>query len=162
MKFERSSGILLHITSLPGRYGIGTLGPEAEDFAELLGKAGMSYWQILPIGPVEASLGYSPYASSSAFAGNWLIISIEKLAEEKWFSGIDIPDPVEDGGFVSFEEVTAIKLPLLASACDGFFSRATAGREGALRDLLPGRGVLARRLRPFYGPGRTDRDGQLA
>ena len=79
MRFERSCGILLHISSLPGRYGTGTLGPEAYEFAELLAEGGQSYWQVLPIGPVAPALGYSPYASTSTFAGNPLFISLEKL-----------------------------------------------------------------------------------
>jgi 4-alpha-glucanotransferase len=128
MKLERSSGTLLHITSLPGKHGIGTLGPEARDFAGRLRDAGMRYWQILPIGPVDAKLDYSPYASTSAFAGNWHFISLERLAEEKWFSGTIGAFPVKEGYVVSFEEVIAHKLPILEKACGDFFSHA-AGSE---------------------------------
>jgi len=125
MKLERSSGALLHITSLPGKYGIGTLGPEAKEFAGRLKDAGMKYWQILPIGPVDAKLDYSPYASTSAFAGNWHFISLEKIAEEPWHSGDVKPFPVAEGYTVPFEEVIAHKLPLLEKACAGFFSHAS-------------------------------------
>ncbi len=124
MKLDRSSGILLHITSLPGKYGIGTLGPEAKDFAGLLKNAGMRYWQILPIGPVDAKLDYSPYASTSAFAGNWHFISLERLAEEEWFSGSMASFPVKEGYAVSFEDVIRHKLPVLVKACDDFFAKA--------------------------------------
>ncbi|MCX8044913.1 MAG: 4-alpha-glucanotransferase, partial [Desulfobacterota bacterium] len=70
MKLERSCGILLHITSLPGTTGIGTLGEEAYRFADLLMVGGQRYWQVLPLNPVSPAFGYSPYASPSAFAGN--------------------------------------------------------------------------------------------
>jgi 4-alpha-glucanotransferase len=80
MNFERKSGILLHITSLPGRWGLGELGPQARAFGEFLAEAGQKLWQILPTGPV--GYGYSPYSSLSAFAGNHLLISFDELIEE--------------------------------------------------------------------------------
>ena len=84
MKFPRASGILLHPTSLPGDYGIGDLGPQAYEFVNLLERAGQSYWQILPLGPT--GYGDSPYSCFSAFAGNTLLISPEKLVEEKFLT----------------------------------------------------------------------------
>ena len=124
MKLERTSGILLHISSLPGKYGIGTIGPEAFHFADLLKKAGHTYWQILPIGPVDGSLGYSPYASASTFAGNHLLISPEKLAEEEW-SAIKLePASTNENHFVDFEDVSAHTLPVLEAAFQQFFVRA--------------------------------------
>ena len=80
MKFERSCGILLHITSLPGRHGIGTMGREAYEFADFLKRSGQSYWQILPTGPVCADIEYSPYGSTSTFAGNPLFINTDTFA----------------------------------------------------------------------------------
>ena len=80
MNFERKSGILLHISSLPGRWGIGELGPQARAFGEFLAETGQKLWQILPTGPV--GFGYSPYSSLSAFAGNHLLISFDELMEE--------------------------------------------------------------------------------
>ena len=77
---ERAAGILLHPTSLPGRYGIGDLGPMAERFLEWLASAGQTIWQVLPLGPTGH--GASPYGSLSAFAGNPLLISPEKLVED--------------------------------------------------------------------------------
>ena len=77
---ERSAGILLPIFSLPGKYGIGSLGKEARDFADFLKEGGQKWWQILPVGPIGA--GNSPYASPSTFAGNPLLIDLEMLAEE--------------------------------------------------------------------------------
>ncbi|HQH73066.1 MAG TPA: 4-alpha-glucanotransferase, partial [bacterium] len=75
MKFPRASGILLHPTSLPGRYGIGDLGPEAYRFVDFLAGAGQRLWQVLPLGPT--GYGDSPYQCFSAFAGNPLLINLE-------------------------------------------------------------------------------------
>ncbi|HEX3282381.1 MAG TPA: 4-alpha-glucanotransferase [Pyrinomonadaceae bacterium] len=80
MNFPRSSGILLHPTSLPGPFGIGDFGPAAYSFAEFLEAAGQGLWQVLPLGPTGA--GNSPYACYSAFAGNTLLISPERLVAE--------------------------------------------------------------------------------
>ena len=77
MRFPRSSGLLLHPTSLPGPFGIGDLGRESYRFADFLVTSGQSYWQILPLGPT--GYGDSPYACYSAFAGNTLLISPELL-----------------------------------------------------------------------------------
>ena len=70
----RSSGILLHLTSLPGPHGCGDLGAEAHRFLEFLAESGQSWWQMLPIGPPGRAPGWSPYDSASAFAGSpWLV-----------------------------------------------------------------------------------------
>src|SRR6266536_4642220 len=80
MNFPRSSGILLHPTSLPGPFGIGDLGPEAFAFADFLAGSGQSLWQVLPL--VPTGYGDSPYACYSAFAGNALLISPARLSDE--------------------------------------------------------------------------------
>lgn len=77
---ERSSGILMHVSSLPGRYGIGTFGRQAFAFADFLKKSGQKYWQILPLG--QTGYGDSPYQCFSAFAGNPYFIDFELLEEE--------------------------------------------------------------------------------
>ena len=77
---RRESGILLSVTSLPSRYGIGCFSKEAYDFVDRLEACGQSYWQILPLGPT--SYGDSPYQSFSTFAGNPYLISLERLVEE--------------------------------------------------------------------------------
>ena len=87
---RRSSGILLPIFSLPGRYGIGSLGREARAFADFLHDAGQTWWQILPVGPTGA--GDSPYTSVSTFAGNHLFIDLELLAEEGLLDQTDLND----------------------------------------------------------------------
>ena len=74
---KRASGVLMHISSLPGDYGIGTLGQKARDFIDLLVTMDFSYWQILPTGPTDDC--HSPYKSTSAFAGNPLFIDLEIL-----------------------------------------------------------------------------------
>ena len=82
MAYSRSSGILLHPTSLPGQYGIGDLGEWAYRFVDWLESTGQSVWQILPLGPT--SYGDSPYQTLSAFAGNPLLISLDKLVGAGW------------------------------------------------------------------------------
>ena len=78
---KRSSGIIMHISSLPGKYGIGTFGKEAYRFVDFLKKSGQSYWQMLPLG--QTGYGDSPYQSFSAFAGNPYFIDFEILEEEQ-------------------------------------------------------------------------------
>src|SRR6267154_759048 len=84
----RSGGILLHPTSLPGRFGIGDLGPEAFAFADFLHSAGQSIWQMLPLGPTV--YGDSPYQLFSGFAGNPLLISPDKLMREGLLTPADL------------------------------------------------------------------------
>ncbi|MBN1197697.1 MAG: 4-alpha-glucanotransferase [Candidatus Aminicenantes bacterium] len=81
---QRASGLLLHITSLPGRFGIGTLGKEAGIFLQQLVRAGQTAWQVLPLNPTSSVFGYSPYASPSAFAGNPFLIDLESIHGETW------------------------------------------------------------------------------
>lgn len=87
---QRSSGLLLHITSLPSGHGVGDLGPEAYRFADFLEASGQIYWQILPLTPVDPGAGFSPYSSPSAFAGNVLLISLDKLADDGWLNADDL------------------------------------------------------------------------
>ncbi|HZD32638.1 MAG TPA: 4-alpha-glucanotransferase, partial [Candidatus Angelobacter sp.] len=79
MMAQRSCGILMHPTSLPASGGIGDLGPAAYEFVDWLASARQSLWQVLPLGPV--GYGNSPYSCTSAFAGNVLLVSLERLAE---------------------------------------------------------------------------------
>ena len=76
----RESGILMHITSLPGPYGVGCMGKEAFRFVDFLKAAGPSYWQILPLPP--PGYGASPYQSNSAYAGNPYLIDLEQLVQQ--------------------------------------------------------------------------------
>ena len=88
MNLPRTSGVLLHVTSLPGAYGLGDFGPAAYRFIEQLRFAGQSWWQVLPL--VPTTVGNSPYTSSSAFAGNPLLISPELLLEDGLLSPLDL------------------------------------------------------------------------
>ena len=115
----RSCGVLLHPTSLPGHYGIGTLGDNARRFVDLLSAMGMSYWQLLPLTP--PACGNSPYSSLSAFAGNPLLIDLHQLAVEG-----DLPHEVHGGRFseerVDYGGVSDLKLGLLHQAAAAFLA----------------------------------------
>ena len=78
----RGAGILLPVTSLPSKYGIGDFGPEALKFAEFLHDAGQKMWQVLPMTTIDPGCGNSPYSPTSAFAGNYLLVSPELLVDE--------------------------------------------------------------------------------
>jgi len=88
MNFPRANGILLHPTSLPGKFGSGDFGSEAYKFVDFLEKAKQTYWQILPLGPT--GYGDSPYSSFSAFAGNTLLISPEKIVEDGFLTAKEV------------------------------------------------------------------------
>src|ERR1044071_4062302 len=88
MKFDRSSGILLHPSSLPGPYGIGDLGPQAYQFIDWLASTGCKLWQVLPLGPT--GYGDSPYQCFSAFAGNPYLISPELLLQDGLLTQADL------------------------------------------------------------------------
>ncbi len=95
MRFARSSGVLLHPTSLPGPHGSGDLGDDAYRFVDWLVSAGQQLWQILPLG--EIGTGNSPYMSSSAFAGNLLMVNLAELGKRGWLDDEDLAeDPTED------------------------------------------------------------------
>lgn len=87
---KRTSGILLHITSLPSPYGIGDLGPAAHHFVDSLVKAKQRLWQILPVNPTDGINGHSPYSSYSAYAGNPLLISPDRLIGDGWLKKADL------------------------------------------------------------------------
>ena len=111
MRAERSSGILLHPTSLPGAYGIGDLGPSAYRFIEFLERSGQTFWQMLPLGPT--GYGDSPYQTLSAFAGNPMLISPELLVEDDLLNPNEIKTEEFDPGYVAYERVIPYKLMLL-------------------------------------------------
>src|SRR5688500_7805944 len=114
MNFPRSSGILLHPTSLPGPYGIGDLGPQAYAFADFLRRSGQSLWQVLPLGPT--GYGDSPYACYSAFAGNTLLVSPERLFEKGLLAKSDLDECSMPSGSIDFARVHEVKDDLLNKA----------------------------------------------
>jgi len=119
MRFPRSAGILLHPTSLPGDFGIGDLGPEAYKFVDTLVKAGQSHWQILPLGPT--GYGDSPYSSFSAFAGNTLLISPEKLVTDELITTADTDErPKFQAERIDYQAVSEWKARLLAKSFERF------------------------------------------
>ncbi len=116
---ERSSGILLHMTSLPGKYGIGTMGQEAYRFVDFLEKSGQKIWQILPLG--HTGYGDSPYQCFSAFAGNPLLIDLEKLSEQGLLTREELPEHEEFPEHeVDYGWVFHYKYELLKKAYDRF------------------------------------------
>jgi 4-alpha-glucanotransferase len=120
----RLSGILLHPTALPGRFGIGDLGPSAYRFADWLASAGQTLWQVLPLGPT--GYGDSPYQLFSAFAGNPLLISPERLRDEGLLSAADLAAfPMFPADHVDFGELIPAKTALLSRAFDNFERVAT-------------------------------------
>jgi 4-alpha-glucanotransferase len=117
--FPRASGILLHPTSLPGRYGIGDLGAEARAFADFLAEAGQTLWQVLPLGPT--GYGDSPYQCFSAFAGNTLLVSPDLLVEDELLDRSDLADaPQFAGERVEFGDAINFKNRLLRRAFENF------------------------------------------
>lgn len=118
MPFDRASGLLLHITSLPSRGGIGDLGPAAYDFANFLAAAKQHVWQVLPLGPT--GYGNSPYAALSAFAGNPLLISLERLVDRGWISQERLAHLPDRSGNVDYDAVVRAKMPLLEEAARNF------------------------------------------
>ena len=130
MRFPRRSGILLHPTSLPGRFGIGDLGDTAYRFVDFLAAAGQSYWQVLPLSPT----GYadSPYQTLSAFAGNPMLISPEKLVEAGHLSEADLEEtPAFPDDRVDFGPVIRYKTGLLDRAFANFQAQAPASQRAA-------------------------------
>lgn len=130
MNFPRSTGILLHPISLPSRGGIGDLGPAAYEFLDFLADARQGLWQVLPLNP--PANGNSPYSSTSAFAGNPLLVSLERLAEKGWLDAGSLSFETSSGA-IDYERVTRHKVPLLRQAAGNFMERA-AGEARASFD----------------------------
>lgn len=135
---RRASGLLLHASSLPSAHGIGDLGPAARQFVDFLAKAGQSWWQMLPIGPVGA--GESPYSSPSAFAGEPLFISLEDLVNDGLLLAKDCEGGPADtvGGAadsVGYAAARAFKEPLLRKAFSAFTERGSPELWDGFRDF---------------------------
>jgi 4-alpha-glucanotransferase len=122
--FPRLSGILLHPISLPSRGGIGDLGPAAYEFLDFLASARQGLWQVLPLNP--PANGNSPYSSTSAFAGNPLLISLEHLAEHGWVDAGVVSSLPNEVGPINYEQVNQTKMPPLRQAARNFLSKASS------------------------------------
>ena len=118
------SGVLLHPTALPGQWGIGDLGPEAYEFVDNLVEMGQSYWQILPLGPLDST--FSPYSLLSTFAGNPLLISFDRLIEIGLLKSDEVGDYSQnDDSRIDFEKVVAKRMDVLYKMCANFQQRAS-------------------------------------
>jgi 4-alpha-glucanotransferase len=126
---QRSSGILLHITSLPGPHGIGDFGPDAFRFVDWLASAGQRIWQLLPMSPPGP--GDSPYQSVSAFAGSPWMVAMEPLVARGWLESTTPPPGGFDAAKVDFGKVIPWRLERLRAAAKGFFGKATAADRNA-------------------------------
>ncbi|MGC9336351.1 MAG: 4-alpha-glucanotransferase, partial [Anaerolineae bacterium] len=132
MAFPRRSGVLLHPTSFPGRFGIGDLGPNAYRFVDFLNAAGQTYWQVLPLSPT--GYGDSPYQALSAFAGNPMLINLQELVELGHLSQVDLEDmPYFPDDHVDFGPVIYHRSRLLDRAFHKFRAQAPVDQRAAFR-----------------------------
>lgn len=114
---KRASGILLHVSSIPTRYGIGDVGPKAHEFVDFLNRSGQNYWQILPLNYTTAATGYSPYNCFSAFAGNTLLISPELMYRDGLLRKKELEElPDFPPGRVDYRRVSSWKSKLFNKA----------------------------------------------
>ncbi|NBC83747.1 MAG: malto-oligosyltrehalose synthase [Bacteroidetes bacterium] len=118
--FDRHAGILAHITSLPGKYPSGDFGTEAYRFVDFLERCHQKYWQILPLNQTVEESAFSPYSSVSAFAGNTLLINMDKLVEQQLLTKKDLPQQLDIYEKSDFKETKRIKQPLLDKAYKNF------------------------------------------
>ena len=130
MRFPRAAGVLLHPTSLPGPHGSGDLGATAYHFVDWLCAGGQRLWQILPLGGVGP--GWSPYMSTSAFAGNVLLVDLGELHALGWLDDADIAPPGFDQRRIDFPAVAAWRMERLARAARAFAQRATEAERAEL------------------------------
>lgn len=137
MSFARAAGILLHPTSLPSRGGIGDFGPAAYQFVDFLAAARQGLWQVLPLGPL--GYGNSPYSATSAFAGNPLLISLERLADHGWIDRAKLgalgPESSPGSSPVDYDYVFTHKMPLLFEAARNFLKTASGDARGAFESF---------------------------
>lgn len=128
MEYQRRSGILLHPTSLPGRYGIGALDQAAYDWVDFLAQTRQTLWQVLPLGPT--GYGDSPYQSFSTFAGNPYLISVEALVQEGLLDQTLLDQaPLFPNDRVDYGAIYTWKLPLLRQAAATFSQQATVAQR---------------------------------
>ena len=123
----RASGVMLHVTSLPGPYGIGGFGPDAYRFVDWLASAGQRLWQWLPTTPVGP--GDSPYQSPSAFAGSPLMVALAPLVERGWLAASALPAVGFASERVEFSRITPWRDMQLCAAAAGFSARASAAER---------------------------------
>jgi 4-alpha-glucanotransferase len=125
---DRLSGVLLHVTSLPSYGGVGDFGPAAYGFVDFLAAAKQRMWQVLPLSPT--GYGSSPYSALSAFAGNPLLISLERLVDAGWIARDRIGGLPGHDGAADFEQAMRLKLPLIEEAAGNFLDHADDAERG--------------------------------
>ena len=164
----RASGVVLHITSLPGPHGVGDLGDEAHRFVDWLAAAGQSVWQVLPVNPVGP--GNSPYQCPSAFAGSGLMVALQPLVQAGWLPAAALHDaPAFGDARVDYDRVIPWRRALLRQAAAGFVAHATAAQRAdfeawhqAQADWLPGWTLFAALKDAHGGRPWWDWDAALA
>jgi len=156
MQFDRQSGLFLHIASLPGPDGIGTLGEPAEEFVDFLADSGQSLWQFCPLGPTIPVHDNSPYQSFSAFAGNPLFIDLDGLVERGWLDELDRPE--FDSDSVDYEAVREYKEARLEDAFETFQSEADDEAREAFESFKDDAGAWLEEY-ALYRALRTHFDG---
>ena len=136
MRFDRQSGVFLHPTSLPSPHGVGDLGAGARAFVDFLTEADQSLWQFCPLGPVSSAHGNSPYQSSSAFAGNPLLVDLRKLVEWGYLSEAEIEPPAAfSDREVLYERVTEFKQGKLRTAYEQFDNAADDAERASFEEF---------------------------
>ncbi|MBL8349518.1 MAG: 4-alpha-glucanotransferase [Burkholderiaceae bacterium] len=134
MRFPRASGVLLHPTSLPGPHGSGDLGPAAHHFVDWLAAAGQTLWQVLPLGGIGP--GNSPYMSSSAFAGNVLLVDLAELQQRGWLAADALAQPpAGKPARIDFATMAPYRMQKLAEAAGAFAGGASAADRAAFADF---------------------------
>jgi 4-alpha-glucanotransferase len=155
LNLQRCSGILLHPSSLPGPYSIGTLGRECRDFIDFLVASGQSVWQILPLGPT--GYGDSPYSSFSAFAGNPLLICLEQLVDEGDLNPADLVPFQGNYPTVDYSAADNMHSQLLGQAWQNFCQRASSSRRQVFSEFCQAQSswlddyAIFRALRSHFG-----------
>lgn len=136
MEFVRSAGVLLHVTSLPGRYGIGDLGQPAYKFVDWLVAAGQYWWQILPLGHPGIDTHHDPYSTQSSWAGSPYLVSLDQLVEAGDLRSRDVtPWRVDDSARVDYRAVEASRAELLVLAAQRFFERREKAEMASFRSF---------------------------
>ncbi len=129
---SRAAGVLLHPTSLPGRYGVGDLGDELIAFLDWAASAGMKVWQLLPLNP--PGYGFSPYGCLSSYAGNYMLISPQRLLQDELLPDHALDDvPAFDDVYADFDEIKKLKSRLLRQSFAHFNENGRAEQKNALR-----------------------------
>ena len=133
MNQERLSGVLLRVTSLPSYGGVGDFGPAAYAFVDFLAAAKQRLWQVLPLSPT--GYGSSPYSALSAFAGNPLLISVERLVEQGWIARERTEGLPGHNGPANFDAAAKLKLPLIEEAAANVLDHAQDDKQARFQEF---------------------------